>query len=208
LPESRSTERDDSTRDDSTLPQSLAVVSLRYIESAGTRCRIRGQEFGLFEAIGCPERQERRHSGALDPSCVHSKMSGTSMLDPRWRRLARLRLYCNASCIAAIVVGCLVLCGWIVHIELLKSAFLGSASIEANTSVGLILLGMSLWLLLPAPPRRAHRYGGLLLGTLVASMGAITISEYVLGLDMQIDQLFLREGLGVIVTHSLGECRL
>jgi hypothetical protein len=71
-------------------------------------------------------------------------MPSASMLDPRWRRLARVRLYCNASCLAAIVVGCLVLCGWIFHIERLKSGLLGSMSIEVNTALGLIFLVMSL----------------------------------------------------------------
>jgi diguanylate cyclase (GGDEF)-like protein len=118
------------------------------------------------------------------------------MLDPRWRRLARLRLYCNASCVAAVIVGCLILCGWIFHIELLRSGFLGSTSIELNTSLGLIFLGVSLWILLPDPPSREYRYWGLFFGALVVSIGAITVIEYVFGLDVRIDQLFFREGTG------------
>jgi len=124
------------------------------------------------------------------------------MLDPRWRRLARVRLYCNASCIAAIVVGCLVLCGWISHIELLKSALLGSASIEVNTALGLIFLGTSLWLLLPDPPRRAYRYAGLFLATLAAFIGAITVIEHLFGLNLRIDQLFFSQTVGVLATYS------
>jgi len=131
-------------------------------------------------------------------------MLGTSMVDPRWRRLARLRLFCNASCMAAIVVGCLVLCSWIFHIERLRPAFLGSASIEVNTSLCLIFLGVSLWMLLPDPPRKAHRYWGLFFGALVASIGAITMIEYVFGLDMRISQLLLREDIGVIATRFPG----
>ena len=113
------------------------------------------------------------------------------MLDPRWRRLARVRLYCNASCLVAIVVGGLVLCGWILHIKRLQSAFLGSMSIEVNTALGLILLGMSLWLLLPDPPRRAYRYGGLFFAALAAFIGAMTLIEYIFGRDLRIDRLFL-----------------
>src|ERR1700692_4467961 len=108
-------------------------------------------------------------------------MSGRLMLDPRWRRLARLRLYCNGSCIASIVTGCLVLCGWIFHLEPLKSVFQGSTSIDGIdviTSLGLIFWGVSLRWLLPDPPRRAYRYGGLFFGALVAGIGAITVIEY------------------------------
>jgi len=131
-------------------------------------------------------------------------MSETSMLDPRWRRLARLRLYSNASCIVAIAVGCLVLCGWMFHNEFLKSGFLGSGPMDVNTSLGLIFLGMSLWLLLPDPPRRARRYGGLFFGALVASLGTITVIEYVFGLNLRIDQLVFRHDAGAIATYSSG----
>jgi diguanylate cyclase (GGDEF)-like protein len=63
---------------------------------------------------------------------------------------------------------------------------------------------VSLWLLLPDPPRRAHRYWGLFFGGLVASIGAITVIEYVFGLDMRIDHLLFRGDAGVIATHSTG----
>jgi diguanylate cyclase (GGDEF)-like protein len=126
------------------------------------------------------------------------------MRDPRWRRLARLRLYCNVSCLAAAVIGCLVLCGWIFNVEPLKSAFLGAPAIEVNTSLCLIFLGASLWMSLPDPPRRAHRYCSLFFGALAASIGAITVIEYVFRLDMRIDQLLLRQGIGLIATRFPG----
>jgi hypothetical protein len=129
------------------------------------------------------------------------------MLDPRWRRLARVRLYCNASCLAAIVVGCLVLCGWIFHIERLRSALLGSMSIEVNTAFGLILLGMSLWLLLPDPPRRAYRYGGLFFAALAAFIGAMTLIEYIFGLDLRIDRLFFSQDIRASRIIPLSACR-
>ena len=129
-------------------------------------------------------------------------MSGSSMLDPRWRRLARVRLYCNGSCITAIVTGCLVLCGWIFHVELLKSVFQGSTSIDVITSLGLIFLGVSLWLLLPDPPRRAYRYWGLFFGTLVACIGAITVIENAFGADRRLNHLLFKGSVGVITTHS------
>ena len=131
-------------------------------------------------------------------------MPATSMLDPRWRRLARLRLYSNASCIVAIVVGCLALCGWILHIETLKSGLLNSGAIDVNTSLGLLFLGMSLWLLLPDPPRRAQRYWGLFLAALVAALGTFTVIEYVFGLNLHIDQLLFRQDIAGVATLHPG----
>jgi diguanylate cyclase (GGDEF)-like protein len=105
---------------------------------------------------------------------------------------------------AATVVGCLVLCGWIFSVEPLKFAFLGAPAIEVNTSLCLIFLGASLWMSLPDPPRRTHRYCSLFFGGLVASVGAITAIEYVFRLDMHIDQLLLRQDVGVIATRFPG----
>ena len=131
-------------------------------------------------------------------------MSGTSMLDPRWRRLARLRLYSNASCIVAIALGCLVLCGWVFHNEFLKSGLLGSGPIEINTSLGLLFLGTSLWLLLPDPPRPARLHTGQLFAALVASLGTLTVVEYVSGLNLPIDQVGFRQNAGALATNHPG----
>jgi diguanylate cyclase (GGDEF)-like protein len=116
--------------------------------------------------------------------------------------LARLRLYCNASCIAAILVGCLVLCSWVFHFGHLKSMFPGSWLMKPNTALSLIFLGLSLWLLLPDPPRRARRSFGLLFGALAACFGAITLIEYIFDLDLGVDQLFVSKGADIIATAS------
>lgn len=113
------------------------------------------------------------------------------MLDPRWRRLAHVRLYCNASCVASAALGSLILMGWVSGATLLKSAFLGTGAIEPNTALGLILLGISLWLLLPDPPRRERRFWGLALAGAVTLLGALTLIERVLRLDLGIDRLLL-----------------
>ena len=144
----------------------------------------------------------RLHHFVGVPGCI--LMHRGPMLDPRWRRLARVRLFCDASCLGTTLVGCLILWGWIFHIGRLKSALLGSASIEANTALGLILLGMSLWLLLPDPPRRAQRYLGLGFAGLAAFIGTMTAIEYVLGLDLRIDRLLFSQEMGAVGPYSSG----
>src|SRR5579862_5320298 len=102
------------------------------------------------------------------------------------------------------IAGCLVLCGWVFHIESLKSAFLRSGTVDVNASLGLLFLGMSLWLLLPDPPRRARRYWGLCLAALVASLGILTVIEYVFGLNLRIDQLIFQQDAGALATLHPG----
>ena len=131
-------------------------------------------------------------------------MPRASLLDPRWRRLARVRLYCNASCVAAIVVGCLVLFASIFRMEHLRSALLSSMGIEVNTALGLLFLGISLWLFLPDPPRRSNRYWGLILAALAASIGAMTLIEYVFGLDLRIDRLVFSQDIVAVATYPPG----
>jgi diguanylate cyclase (GGDEF)-like protein len=126
------------------------------------------------------------------------------MVDPRWRRLARLRLYSNASCIVAIALGGLVLCGWIFHNEFLKSGLLDSGPIEVNTSLGFLFLGSSLWLLLPDPPRQARFHAGLFFAALVAFLGTLTVVECVSGLNLHIDQFGFRQDAGVLATNHPG----
>ena len=115
------------------------------------------------------------------------------MIDPRWRRLARIRLCCDASCIVSVVVGSLVLFGWVAGNEPLRSDFLASPAMKANTSLGLILLSISLWVLLPDPPTRARRRWGLACAALATFLGAMTLVEYVSGCDLRIDQLLAKD---------------
>src|SRR5580658_937463 len=77
-------------------------------------------------------------------------ISGTVMSDPNPDRFKLLRIYCEASSIAAVVLGCLVLCGWAFHIEILKTVLPGLVTMKANTALGIAFSGASLWLLLPA----------------------------------------------------------
>lgn len=124
------------------------------------------------------------------------------MLDPRWRLLARFRLYCNACCIAAIAIGCVVLYARIFAIESLKSGPLQPQAIDINASLALICLGGSLWLLLPDPPRRIHRCLGLFFAALVASIGAAAVIKYVFGLETGFDQLLFRNGSSLIESYA------
>jgi diguanylate cyclase (GGDEF)-like protein/PAS domain S-box-containing protein len=61
------------------------------------------------------------------------------MSEPNARHFKLLRICCKASAIAAVGLGCVVLCGWAFHIERLKSVLLGLVAVKANTAVGLAL---------------------------------------------------------------------
>jgi len=124
--------------------------------------------------------------------------------EPDIRLFKILRMYCQASAIAAVGVGCLVLCGWAFHIELWKSVFPGLVAMKANTALGLAFSGASLWLLLPGASRTGSRRIAHLLAFLVTLIGAATLGEYLFGVNLRIDQLLFTEPVGAVATYSSG----
>ena len=126
------------------------------------------------------------------------------MSDPDARLFKLLRLYCETSAIAVVGVGCLALCGWAFHIELLKSFLPGLVAMKVNSALGLAFSGMSLWLLLPDEPRSERRQIAISLALLVTFIGMATLAEYLFGLNLRIDQLFFREPVETVATYSAG----
>jgi len=126
------------------------------------------------------------------------------MSDHDTRLFKRLHMYCDASAIAAAGVGCLVLFGWAFHIELLKSVVPGLVTMKANTALGLAFSGTSLWLLLPGESHIRRRQIAHFLALLVTVIGAATLSEYLFGLNLRIDQLLFNEPTGTVATYSPG----
>src|SRR5277367_6459551 len=107
-----------------------------------------------------------------------------------------LAIYCKASAIAVVGVACLVLYGWALHIDSLMSVFPGLVTMKANTALGLAFCGISLWLLFPAQASARRRHITHFLAVLVVLIGVATLSEYFLGLDLQIDQILFNDPLG------------
>jgi PAS domain S-box-containing protein len=126
------------------------------------------------------------------------------MSDSDVRLFKLLRMYCETSAIVAVGVGCLVLYGWAFHIELLKSVLPGLVAMKANTALGLAFSGTSLWLLLPGDSRTPRNHIARFLAFLVTVIGAATLSEYLFGLNLRIDELLFNESTGTVATYSPG----
>jgi PAS domain S-box-containing protein len=85
----------------------------------------------------------------------------------------------------AIVTGAVVLAGWALDVPLLKTILPASVPMKANTALAFILAGTAL-MLAGRPTGRAAGAGVLLLG-------AATLSEYVVGWDLRLDELLFRD---------------
>ncbi len=116
--------------------------------------------------------------------------------------IRRLRTLARAAGLFVAFAGALVLVGWFLSIQRLKSLLPGLATMKANTAAGLVLAGVSLWLLVPevgalsqADWRRRAARGAALLA---ASIGLLTLGEYLAGRDLGIDQLLFEDLEGAI----------
>jgi PAS domain S-box-containing protein len=97
----------------------------------------------------------------------------------------------------SIALGITVLIGWAFDIVVIKSILPAWVSMKANTAVCFILIGAGL---LPPAAFPAARLCGLLAGLI----GALTLSEYLLGWDAGIDDLLFKEPPGTVGTSHPG----
>lgn len=97
------------------------------------------------------------------------------------------------SAATAVVVGCLVLCGWYFGIPLFTTVLPGLATMKVNTALAFILAGISLCCLPTGSQinRQLSRMG-LNCALAVAAIGLLTLVEYTARLDLGIDQLLFR----------------
>jgi hypothetical protein len=85
------------------------------------------------------------------------------------------------------LLGLAVLTGWLLNISALKTVAPGLTSMKANTAVGFLAAGGGL--LLMGLKARWGRRAALVLGALVAMIGLVTLTEYLFGLKLGIDEL-------------------
>ena len=126
------------------------------------------------------------------------------MSDPDVRLFKFLRMYCEATSIAVMGLGFLVLCGLAFHSEFLISVLPGLFTMKANTALGLVFSGISLCLLLPGESRTLRGQIARFLALLVTSTGAVTLSEHLFGLNLRIDQLLFVDARGSVGASAPG----
>ncbi|MEG4838761.1 PAS domain S-box protein [Microcoleus sp. B9-D4] len=100
-----------------------------------------------------------------------------------------------------IASGCLVLLGWQFDISLLKSGFPGMAStMKANTAICFLLAGASLRLLQYHRTRLHNRIAQGMAG-LIIIIGMLTLSEYIFGWKLSIDQWLFRDFVSSVTPY-------
>ncbi|MDB9339188.1 ATP-binding protein [Nodularia spumigena] len=122
--------------------------------------------------------------------------------------LHRLRVVQAASAIA-ILVGVLVLLGWFFDLELLKRSGNNLVTMKPNAALGFLLSGLSLWLLQMAQGKKdnssiAYLRGSRICAAIVTLIGLLTLSQYLFGWNLGIDELLFTDKPDAIFTSHPG----
>ena len=93
-----------------------------------------------------------------------------------------------------IAIACLVLIGWQFDIGLLKAGLRGiTATMKVNTAICFLLAGISLLVLQRNQPTRIQYQIYKLFAGAIVVIGLLTLSEYLFGWNLKIDELFFRD---------------
>ncbi len=110
---------------------------------------------------------------------------------PSERGRPQLRLARAVASLAALI-GLTVLVGWAFGIPALRSLIPGAVEMKANTAVGIVLASLALALARSSRGERSH-WPAFTLSAVVALIGVATLSQYLFGLHLGIDELLVKD---------------
>jgi diguanylate cyclase (GGDEF)-like protein/PAS domain S-box-containing protein len=126
------------------------------------------------------------------------------MPDSNSRRFALLKNYCHAAIFITAAASAVVLYGWAFHVEKLKSVVPGLVTMKVNTALGVLLLGISVLLLMRAESGTRTRLLARILAVIVILIAVTSLSEYIFGVNLHIDEALISDPLGSLGTTSPG----
>lgn len=114
-----------------------------------------------------------------------------------WAMWAR---WSKASAALVASLGFLVLVGWAANIPLLRTVRPHYVAMKANSALAFLSIGKALWLANERRPGVGPRTVRDILAGVAASIGALTVLEYVAGWNLQIDELLFQQAGSSIAT--------
>ena len=110
-----------------------------------------------------------------------------------WPRTKLVSAVCG---LLPMLLGIVVLLGWYTHNVALIQVSPAFVPMQYNTALGFLVCGLGLFLAV-----RARAKGALAFGVLAAVIGALTLIEYMFGVDLGIDQLLMEHYVTVATSN-------
>ena len=104
-----------------------------------------------------------------------------------YRTIARL------GAILLMLLGSLVLLGWLWNVGFLTTILPGRITMKPNTAIGFLFLGLALFLLTQSKKTRGSQLWCAASAALVSLVGLFTLAEYVFHANLGIDQLMFKD---------------
>jgi PAS domain S-box-containing protein len=114
----------------------------------------------------------------------------------------RAKIFSRVAAFFVMLVGVLVLAGWLRDIESLKRIY-GPISMKANAAICLMLVAASVWAL-QRRDQTTHKTFGQICALAAGLIGLLTLSEHLIGWNLHIDELLFSEPPGALATTSPG----
>ncbi|HXH29262.1 MAG TPA: PAS domain S-box protein [Bacteriovoracaceae bacterium] len=110
----------------------------------------------------------------------------------------------KVSAVLSILIGTLALLGHAFDVASLKSINPDWVTMKVNTAIAFIFAGPALWLSLTDKSSKHRHFLGNICALVVMLIGGLTLSEYIFGWDLGIDQGLFPEAAGAVQTFHLG----
>ena len=112
---------------------------------------------------------------------------------------AKFQSFSRQASTVTILVGSLVILGWFLDIQILKTGLPALASMKVNTALCFILAGIAQRLVLQQidsrPISRSNSLVGQGCAGVTVVIGGLSLIQYSVGLDVGIDQVLFREAI-------------
>jgi len=112
------------------------------------------------------------------------------------RLTSLLRTIVLTTAFVSLMLGFVVLLGWYTHTVTLIQVLPAFAPMQYNTALGFLLSGLGVLALVYKRPKLVLVSGGL-----VATIGTLTLIEYIFGVDLSIDQLLMEHYIETKTSH-------
>ncbi|MEW6203232.1 MAG: ATP-binding protein [bacterium] len=163
----------------------------------------------MIRAVGEGGGSSQFHSCLFTSIDMINGLEQTDKANTVIRQPCRFFVIPAASGITLVMVGGIVLAGWLFGIPVLKSIHPDLVTMKANTALCFLLAGVALCFLIAFPfVSRSCRFIGYGAAFIVFLIGILSLLEYLTGFDFRIDQLLFQEETGAVGTSHPGRMAL